>query len=114
MQKLDVMVEYISFNLLRIQRRSMYKTAHVSALLRSFVQFRAVRTFRNVTKYLESEENMKQSLLACIIRRLNFVSNFFKTPKILFICQNENKLEKRGSLRAAVGLYRNVEIARQF
>lgn len=64
----------------------MYKTAHVSTLLRSFDQFRAVRTFRNVSKYLEFEENMKQFLLACMIRRLNFVLNFFKIPKILFIC----------------------------
>lgn len=92
----------------------MYKTAHVSTLLRSFGQFRAVRTFRNVSKYLESEENMKQSLLACMIRRLNFVLIFCKIPKILFICRNESKLEKHRSLRAAVGLYRNVEIARQF
>lgn len=49
------------------------------------VNFGAVRTFRNVRKYLESEENMKQSLLACMIRRLNFVLNLFKIPKILFI-----------------------------
>lgn len=92
----------------------MYKTVHVSTLLRSFGRSRAVRTFRNVSKYLESEENMKQSLLACMIRRLNFVLNLFKIPKISFVCQNESKLEKRRSLGAAVGLYRNVEIARQF
>ena len=50
MQKLNVMAEYISFNLLRIPGQSVYKATHVSTC----------RTSRNVNKYLKSEENMKQ------------------------------------------------------